>query len=158
VVKEPFYQLFSIHSFLKSDDCVKQVPLCYVFMTGKRKRHYKKVLSAVIEILPAHLQVEKVVLEIESAMWKALEAVLPNVKHQGCSFHWTQAVWRKLQEIGLQKAYTDNDDVHKFCKRVMALPFLPANEISGMYLRLWGKTTDAKLIQLMDYVNNQWIE
>ena len=43
VVRDPFKQLFSIHSFLKQDDQTKQVPLAFVFMTRRRTKDYKKV-------------------------------------------------------------------------------------------------------------------
>ena len=38
VVWKPFTQLFSIHAFVRSDSCIKQVPLMFVIMPGKRKR------------------------------------------------------------------------------------------------------------------------
>ncbi|KAH3861327.1 hypothetical protein DPMN_024254 [Dreissena polymorpha] len=43
VVKEPITQLFSIHAFVKYKDVVKQLPLCFVLMTGRKQRDYKKV-------------------------------------------------------------------------------------------------------------------
>jgi transposase-like protein len=40
--------------------------------------------------------VKKVILDFEIALWKALKSQLPEVKLQGCLFHWTQAIWRKV--------------------------------------------------------------
>ena len=47
VIKEPFTQLYSIHSFVKQNGEVKQVPLAFVLMSGKRKHDYRRVLTAV---------------------------------------------------------------------------------------------------------------
>ncbi|KAH3887790.1 hypothetical protein DPMN_011812 [Dreissena polymorpha] len=43
VVKAPITQLFSIHAFVKYEDVVKQLPMCFVLMTGRKRRDYKKV-------------------------------------------------------------------------------------------------------------------
>jgi transposase-like protein len=55
--------------------------------------------------------VRKITIDFETALWKALRCLLPNVKLQGCVFHWTQAVWRKVSYVRkaasgeLQKIY-----------------------------------------------------
>ena len=51
VVKSPFTQLFSIHAFVKQDEDIKQFPLAYALMSGKRRRDYKKVLQAILDWL-----------------------------------------------------------------------------------------------------------
>ena len=55
--------------------------------------------------------------------------MLPEVDIQDCSFHWTQAVWRKTQEIGLAVAYrqdvgtndADRDGITRIVKRYREL-------------------------------------
>lgn len=43
VVKDPFYQLLSIHAFVRAGDEMKQLPLVFIIMSGKTKKDYKKV-------------------------------------------------------------------------------------------------------------------
>ena len=45
VVKDPFYQLLTIHAFVKAGDAMKQLPLVYCVMAGKSKKDYKKVIT-----------------------------------------------------------------------------------------------------------------
>jgi len=104
------------------------------------------------------LAVRQVTVDFEKALWSALREVLPTVKIQGCVFHWTQAVWRKVQELGLQTAYSGNDAVYKYIGKVMALPFLPYREILPMFARPEAQDQTEKLTSLVNYVKRQWIE
>lgn len=42
------------------------------------------------------------VVDFETGMWNGLRSVFDNPVIHGCAFHFGQALWRKVQEKGLQ--------------------------------------------------------
>lgn len=87
-----------------------------------------------------------------------MKSVRPAVKRRGCNFHWSQAVWRKCQELGLQKAYQHQDGVKWLIKQLLALPYLPAEHIPESLTYLESKTTSANISALCDYVRETWLK
>jgi len=67
VVSRPFYQLLSIHAFIKKDACIKQLPLLFVLMTRRQKRAYVAVFQALNRRLePDMPSVEWIMLDFEA--------------------------------------------------------------------------------------------
>lgn len=154
--RHPFTQLLSVNAFVRHDDHAKQVPLLFVLMSGRRKSDYRKVFRHLLEILPSAPAVQQVTLDFERAVWRALRDVIPQAILQGCVFHWTQALWRKVQELGLQSAYNCDRGTYSLIRKLMALPFLPENEIIPMFQRLQRKAP-LPLQPLAEYVSSTWI-
>ena len=99
---------------------------------------------------------KKVVLDFEAADWKACRKVVTS-NIQGCCFHWTQAIWRNVQKLGLATAYADNAAVHAYIRNLMALPFLPSEHIEEAFSHLAERATPP-LQPLVDYIRETWIE
>ena len=161
-VGAPFTQLWTIHVFLKSGDCVKQVPLVFALMSGKSTDDYIAVLRHVLEHLQTPLAVVTVVLDFEAALWSALRQVFPGVSIKGCHFHWTQAIWRKVQDVHLAKSYMQDSKTQKFIRRLFCLPFLPQEQICAYFATIMALGTPTiplpqELRQLLNYIDNTWI-
>ncbi|GFS03938.1 hypothetical protein ElyMa_002900600 [Elysia marginata] len=86
VVKAPFTQLWSVHTFVKADQETKQVPLAFALMSGKRRRDYQAVLRGLkgeLERLHgegASFDLEAVLADFEAAEWGAFRHVFPAVR------------------------------------------------------------------------------
>ena len=126
-------------------------------MSGKKKIDYKAVFQVLLDILPRPPAVKELVLDFEAAVWLAARDILPQIQLRGCSFHWAQAVWRKVQHVGLQAAYSEDADMHKIIKMLLALPFPPAEHIPPAFTYLQGKAATDQLSELMRYVETAWI-
>ncbi|XP_064639544.1 uncharacterized protein LOC135495062 [Lineus longissimus] len=88
-------------------------------------------------------------------MWRAIPAVLPGVKIRGCSFHWAQCIWRKIQEIGLAPAYRNDEVTHKLCRELLALPH---EHIRPLFEKLAKRATTEHLKTLTDYIRRNWVD
>jgi len=160
VVRVPFVQLWSIHAFVKSDTSVKQVPLVFVLMSSKRSADYRAVLQVIVDQLRARGSrpvVGRVIADFEAAVWQAVRTVMPHVDMRGCAFHWCQAVWRRIQHLGLQTAYNADEPFHRYCRQLLALPFLPKEAIADTFEELAAEANTDAQNQLCDYLRNTWI-
>ncbi|KAI0232988.1 hypothetical protein LSAT2_016769 [Lamellibrachia satsuma] len=75
----------------------------------------------------------------------------------GCAFHWGQAVWRKAQELGLRRAYLEDNATFMYVRKLMALPLLPAEHISPVFAVLERKARAEPLEALVAYIKETWI-
>ena len=159
-VQKPFRQLLGIHVFLRNGKCIKQVPLVFALMSRKSKRDYVAVLTVIKENLPHDFKVQGAMIDFEVAVWTAIREVFPTIHIFGCSFHWGQAVWRKIQDLGLAIHYRKNRMVRKFLRQLLCLPFLPAEHIPKMFrdfVELLQPNHPEALHDLCEYIDGNWI-
>ena len=157
-MKQPFAQLFSLHAFVKRGNSTKKRPLLFVLMSGRKTHDYKDVLRGVIGLLPSEPRVKRVVIDFERAMWKGFVSVMPEVELKGCAFHWSQAVWRKVQEYSRQQQYMKHTGTLTYIKRLVALPFLPAQHIPAAFNNLAQDAGNEPLCRLVEYVRYTWLD
>ena len=64
----------------------------------------------------------------------------------------------KVQELGLQKAYSGVDVVYCYIRKITALPFLLHRQILLMFMRLEAQAQTEHLRSLVRYVRRQCVE
>ena len=133
------------------------MPLLFVLMSGKRHSDYHCVLQVILDLIPRPPSVKKIVCDFEAALWTAMREVFPRVYMQGCAFHWVQSIWRKIQNVELQQAYMGVSATQKFCRKLMAFPYLPAANIPTEFQYRQTKAPTPQLQQLTTYLSNTWM-
>jgi len=106
-VPQIFTQMITIHAKYEG----RIWPLIHVLLNNKLQDSYKLMLSAIKRVMLKHKlswKPESFSVDFEAGMIVALELHYPNAQIFGCYYHYCQAVYRKVQELGLAKAFTSN--------------------------------------------------
>ena len=155
-VPKLFYQLYTIHA-IKDDYLFACV---YILLANKTKETYIKAFRILKDKRP-DLEPETVTTDFEKAAIDALKIVFDKVQPQGCFFHLSQAIWRKIQSLGLTNSYVTDDNSRLYCKLLAALAFLPSNQITQAFEEVSEKLEDLQLghamQELYEYFEDTYI-
>ena len=80
----------------------------------------------------------------------------PSVSVSGCHFHLCQAIIRKCSELGLKTLYRDNEDFTIHVRMLMALAFMPADEVPAAF-EIVKANWPATGIELLQYFENTYV-
>jgi len=61
----------------------------------------------------------------------------------------------KLESLGLQTAYNSDQQFHRYCRQLLALPCLPAHTVDATLQELESEATTAAQTQLCQYIYEQ---
>ncbi|KAG8176080.1 hypothetical protein JTE90_025538 [Oedothorax gibbosus] len=100
-----FTQIYTIHGIVKSQN----VPAVYALLPSKTEAVYSQLLAA-LKVLNPNLNPETILIDFEKAAMNAFKANFENTSIRGCFFHLSQAIWRKIQQLGLQARYASDGD------------------------------------------------
>uniref|UniRef100_T1JLW5 MULE transposase domain-containing protein n=1 Tax=Strigamia maritima TaxID=126957 RepID=T1JLW5_STRMM len=75
--------------------------------------------------LQPNLNPTVVMSDFETALENAVSICFPRARVVSCFFHYSQAIRRRVQKLGLIDSYRDNTRITRTIKRCMALSLLP---------------------------------
>lgn len=90
-------------------------------MSRKTERAYVSLFQKILEIEP-EWQPEILIVDFERAAMVALRILFPNSRIQGCWFHSSQAVWKRVNSLGM------------FIIIILVVPRLFVHKICPLYI------------------------
>lgn len=145
----------TIHAFFHG----QQFPLIYCLLPSKSWEVYNSrrfdTLKTVLQQWGYVLEPTSVVADFERALIQSVELQFPTSTTKGCFYHYTQAIWRKVQNLGMQGADQDDEDVKKFIQKCTAL----ANQVcQNCMARSEGRSSSHSCLdELISYMKDTWI-
>lgn len=134
-VPKEFKQLYVFHCQIRNSF----FPLIYILMPDKSFQSYKFIFKY-IRSFSKEFKLEQLVVDMEYAVIKAAKCYFQTINIQLCYFHFTQSIWRKLQQLGLQKFYYLQTDFRYLFKILCALPFEKTKNIINCFQILKEKS------------------
>ena len=101
-----------------------------------------------------------IVSDFESSLPEAINLQFPNATHMGCHFHFGQALWRRVQAVGLVTKYREEQPVRTFIECCNAFAFIPIGEVSIKFSELVAQLSDSdkgQLAPFIDYFKLTWL-
>ena len=86
---------------------------------------FQAISNRVLQITNQPWALREMITDYEVAIMSAAENVFPGIIIRGCHFHFTQALFRRVQRLGLARAYRQNQHVKRFLQKVFVLGFIP---------------------------------
>ena len=110
VVPSLFYQLYTLHGMFEGE----MMPLAYFLLPRKDEETYVRMFNLLRTLADSKgfvFRPPKFQIDFETAVLKAIDDCFPAAEVKGCTFHFTQAVWRNLQRLGLMEFYKTDQNV-----------------------------------------------
>ena len=152
-----FYQIFTIHAFKNG----KQFPLVYSLLPNKSRDTYVRLFDVVKQkaiSLHENFEPDIILSDFELAIKQAVELSFPVTEFRGCYYHFSQALMRKFQNLGLQVAYREVQEVNQFLRRTAALAFVPVRYVRLAWQALKANAPDQpRMEEFIRYFEDTWL-
>lgn len=126
---------------------------------------YEKALGVISKKVP-NFKPKHIISDFEIGAINAAKKVFPGAQMHGCFFHFCQTIWRHVQAVGLQIRYNNDAMFALNIRQLMALAFVPAQDIESAFTRLcqsefWTdneeKEDNGKVQELLAYFEKTYI-
>ena len=126
-------------------------------MTSRTRDLYKNVFQRLRELVPETLP-ESLMCDFEAPMRRGFIDCFGNDRRvNGCYFHYSQAVLKKVNKLGLSPVYRQSESVRDTVRKLLVLPLLNPTQILQAFTLIQSENADT-LGRLFTYFRIQWLE
>lgn len=152
-----FTQLFTLHIIYMGFF----IPVVYALLKDKSSDTYYQMFAHLrrkMSTLNLILNPISLMLDFESGIIPSLRQHFPTSSINGCNFHFTQAVWRKVQSLGLVNHYKSGIP-RRIIKSLMALPFIPRTWVRQTFtaVTMMDNGELQAIAELLQYFRDTWL-
>jgi len=159
----PYTQYVTVHG--KLGDSVMCLASC--LLTGKTTAQYRKLIQClrtnVRRVTHHRRQPQTVICDLEQALIIALQTEFPRTRIRGCYFHFTQNLYRHINELGLSRPYRRDYHFQRFIQKLLSLGYLPLPVVRQNFTLLTNSQTAQPLFQqypelheFVDYIESTY--
>ena len=138
----------------------KRMPGLFALINNKKERGYYCLFKKIYEIISieetSSIKLKSYTVDFEIGLINALKQIFKNAKPIGCFFHYTRAIRKKCQELGLLSK-SESEGVKDLLKEFYLAPFSyykDKNKINSICERY--SENNEKFSKFIDYFKNQW--
>ena len=132
----PYVQLYTLHGVVRN----RRIPLVFGLLTSKNTQAYFRLFQIVDRFMHrnhrVHLRPQWITADFEIGFINEVNTDMPAVTVLGCHFHFCKRLYKRVQDLGLARVYTNDNQVKKFVLMMMGLAFLPSNQVVICYNNL----------------------
>ncbi|CAF3408245.1 unnamed protein product [Rotaria socialis] len=164
-----FAQVYIVFGFAQG----YMIPCIYCLTTKFDKILYTKIVNHIIILCAKdnlNFSPQRFTSDFELAAIQVCKSTFPTVQISACFFHYSQSIWRKLQELGLSRLVSSsrrelNDDEHKKADHwlldAIGLALIPPSLVETTWVSLMDEYTPndhQTASEFNDYMVSTYIE
>ncbi|KAL4136171.1 hypothetical protein QTP88_007735 [Uroleucon formosanum] len=141
-------------------------PGLYALLPNKTEATYNRMIDLLIakvnsigkRLMPTIFQ-----LAFEITMFNTIKNKYPDAQIRGCFFHYTQAIYRKVVDVGLQNDYVSSEGdplIKILVRRIPALPLVSIEQLDNLWLIIESEKPDnnQKVEEFLNYFVETWLD
>ena len=135
------------------DDLYNKTKICSFVLIMDEKEDTFIELFKVLREDPYHMNPSYMMLDFALGQIKAALKIFPNLLYNACFFHWSECIWKKMQDLGLGGKGTYKRNI-TILFNMQILCFIPQDKIQKVFKKIKSKLDNSsETAKFFEYFN-----